>query len=592
MKNLINQLITNNNLSFLSGYTDWLLGSTYEVLDSNGEPFSKESPNTNAKRQKQVSQLLKEIGREDYKVHLLPDVSKFNITLGLFSPLLLAFGLLGRMSSHITLHKGENKKFNKYILRLHKILLLHLKKGDMAKYWALQRVILQRSHVFLIRSLHLIDKNIYRTKTLRQLVKTLKECNKLRKNLSTSLEFHRVYIPKNERNESFRPLGVPTLAWRIYLNLLSHPLVLAAPVNQEQHGFTPSKGTMTAWSSILTNVIKSPNIYEIDLKQCFPSINLQRLRHIMITKYNFPKWVANMYTQLNHNHPEFKGAILMNETQSLLLEASKENLSPQRKSESFDDYLSRIIKSLRIHFANKLATHLVGTIGSGSFNITQIGYNQKDYPKGTFEDVLDQRGQAYTGISPDILKSFFNSFDYEPGIGLKFQEDAKHLLFRPAPPDSIDIINREVAWLAEIGTAQGSPLSPYLSAIALQEISEGLPEGVYVIMYADDMLFYGPGLQKWLNKNSDNLYKYLSSLGFTMHKEKSGWVKSHGFWDKPLKFLGLEYDGETRVLRASTRKGSHLVLNQTIIELLNAEFDLNLILGKKATLLSLAKQAW
>lgn len=37
---------------------------------------------------------------------------------------------------------------------------------------------------------------------------------------------------------------------------------------------------------------------------------------------------------------------------------------------------------------------------------------------------------------------------------------------------------------------------------------------------------------------------------------KSGWVKREGKWLKPLKFLGLSYNGETDVLKASTRKGA------------------------------------
>jgi len=39
-------------------------------------------------------------------------------------------------------------------------------------------------------------------------------------------------------------------------------------------------------------------------------------------------------------------------------------------------------------------------------------------------------------------------------------------------------------------------------------------------------------------------------------------VKKDGIWKKPLKFLGLEYDGNSDILKASTRLGSGLVFDK------------------------------
>lgn len=39
-------------------------------------------------------------------------------------------------------------------------------------------------------------------------------------------------------------------------------------------------------------------------------------------------------------------------------------------------------------------------------------------------------------------------------------------------------------------------------------------------------------------------------------------MKRDGVWLKPLKFLGLEYDGNTQELYAATRNGSKLRLNE------------------------------
>jgi len=69
--------------------------------------------------------------------------------------------------------------------------------------------------------------------------------------------------------------------------------------------------------------------------------------------------------------------------------------------------------------------------------------------------------------------------------------------------------------------------------------------------------------------------KQFTEWGIQYSPEKSGWVKRDGKWLKPLKFLGLTYDGERDTLTASTREGSTLSIH-TKDELLNA-----LLIGSK-----------
>lgn len=45
-----------------------------------------------------------------------------------------------------------------------------------------------------------------------------------------------------------------------------------------------------------------------------------------------------------------------------------------------------------------------------------------------------------------------------------------------------------------------------------------------------------------------------------MSLEKSGWVKSNYQWLKPLKFLGMQFDGVS--FRAATRKGATLLYDK------------------------------
>jgi hypothetical protein len=124
-------------------------------------------------------------------------------------------------------------------------------------------------------------------------------------------------------------------------------------------------------------------------------------------------------------------------------------------------------------------------------------------------------------------------------------------------------------FLKYIGTAQGSPLSPYLAAISLTQISDRLPEGVKILFYADDFILYGPGLTDASLLEVQSLF---AEAGFAIHSEKSRWVvKDGGLVSSQLKFLGLTYFFELGLLAASTRKGSRLVFTKS--DLVDFEYD-------------------
>lgn len=88
--------------------------------------------------------------------------------------------------------------------------------------------------------------------------------------------------------------------------------------------------------------------------------------------------------------------------------------------------------------------------------------------------------------------------------------------------------------------------------------------GVKTIMFSDDGLLYGRGLPdeplRWVSD-----YLGLEHLGIEFSKEKSGWVKRHNKWIKPLKFVGLLYNPFKDCLQASTRNGSVLPLEVNVL---------------------------
>jgi hypothetical protein len=63
----------------------------------------------------------------------------------------------------------------------------------------------------------------------------------------------------------------------------------------------------------------------------------------------------------------------------------------------------------------------------------------------------------------------------------------------------------------------------------------------------------------------------LKSNGIELHERKSGYVKVGGKWLKPLKFLGMEYDGNLDQFRAKTRNGATLILDEPRKDILRFE---------------------
>ena len=101
------------------------------------------------------------------------------------------------------------------------------------------------------------------------------------------------------------------------------------------------------------------------------------------------------------------------------------------------------------------------------------------------------------------------------------------------------------------GVPQGLTMGGFAACTALRDVYEEFKGKL--IMYVDDGLLMG-------NYDPLNLIRfsgYLMGSGVYISPNKSGYVKRNGVWLKPLKFLGLVYDGRTGKIRASTRSGTN-----------------------------------
>jgi retron-type reverse transcriptase len=80
---------------------------------------------------------------------------------------------------------------------------------------------MMKTDVFLVSSFNHVAHGWEKTMKPRKVRRLLQEVRKMIQHLPIALDYKRVYIPKDPRNPkgALRPLGVPTVAWRIYLHM-------------------------------------------------------------------------------------------------------------------------------------------------------------------------------------------------------------------------------------------------------------------------------------------------------------------------------------------------------------------------------------
>jgi hypothetical protein len=314
---------------------------------------------------------------------------------------------------------------------------------------------------------------------------------------------------------------------------------------------------------MLTETIKSEYIYEIDLKGCFPSISLPRLRKRMTDVFSVPPYMANFYIALNYVLPQVKGVMkevdnkLIVEQQSLWLNKANNLMNPE------------------VYF---FGVPRVSILSKNQAETFQYGRTFRD--TDITIDPNDSRIEQMTGLPGYLLESFICSLDgadpYERKL-LK-SEITRSLSTRYDTGNPFGVKSAQTRlnpvgvheYLKHVGTIQGSPISPFLADMALTEIESILPKGVKILQYADDAILYGDkNLLTFIN--NDELNKGLTKIGLCLNKPKSGWVKQET-WNKELKFLGTQYNGETDQLTASTRKGATLPFTKRW--LLHTEYDI------------------
>lgn len=357
----------------------------------------------------------------------------------------------------------------------------------------------------------------------------------------TNLKFKRVYIKKP--SGKYRPLGCPTIAWRIYLHMLNQLLVLYAYqrkiISTCQHGFLPRRGTLTAWRDILSRVIKSPDIYEIDIKGFFDNVDHGSLRNSLRNDLNLPKDWLDRIMLINRSLVELPSK------EEQLVEEPDAKIRYNADSTISKQYLN--VPGPHPHSDIPIPDDLM---------ITMMKEDMEDldgvpisWIKNNYETVY----RKYQELQWATLESLGVSHD-----DVDKESVSSHRWMFESP---------EQNWYKQVGVPQGAATSPFISILSLGKFTRSMNGEVlertksYIksksyrccLGYADDWIIYGQRMQV-----SDIDDALLHSSGTRLNPSKSGWVRKDGLWVKPLKFLGLSYNGLTDKLYASTHNGANL----------------------------------
>lgn len=430
----------------------------------------------------------------------IPNIRDIRVNLGSYNKVLQLLGIHVREGTMLKFDPLKPDRMNRFMsYQLWK--LSSYREKDPDKFFKLAFALMRRSTAFRVSAINHVFFNWYKKYPLWWILRTNRRANKILATGDTLLDFSRVYIPK-PGSDKVRPLGVPSPEWRLVLHMANNFFhwYLRDFVLTSQHGFIPGRGSLSAWKEMFSEgLLDKPFIYECDLKQFFPSVKLWSINQALLGQ-GVPKWVVDWIDKINSRLPKLP--------QEVLLESDKE-----KEKSDWDNAISSVIQDLK-------PLHLKPLRDSRPADLF-------------YEHPRDEKWE--------IGQTRWLWFDGKP---YPFTITGKLTPLKKKVPEYLDPANPD--YLSRTGVPQGAPTSPFLSILTLKNFLSQQRS----VSYADDPVFFG---------DKDFHIRDSPDEGIVIHPEKSGWVKRDGVWLKPLKFLGLEFDGET--LRANTRNGSRLVLN-------------------------------
>lgn len=258
----------------------------------------------------------------------IPNCADFQISTGNKDLKLLPLGISvnERTEVKIFIMPEKNKPLNKYISyqlkRLEK-----LREKDPRAFWHVAWLHMKTSRAFRASAFQHVLTGWERKYPKNIILRIWKKVHTMANKMDDETDYRRVYIPK-PGSDSKRPLGVPTIPWRIYNHMFTNFMsqYLRKSFLPSQHGFIPGKGTLTAWREIFDKVINSDFIYECDLKQFFPSVNVAKISDILI-ELGVPKRTVYWIENVNRVNPKLPDNLELDESKVIMSEQDKYDIS-------------------------------------------------------------------------------------------------------------------------------------------------------------------------------------------------------------------------------------------------------------------------
>jgi hypothetical protein len=340
--------------------------------------------------------------------------------------------------------------------------------------------ILMNSSAYLDSAYNYVARNWHRKRPLFLVEKELKEVKTLIREKATRISYKRVYLDEVTK---LRPLGVPTVPWRVYLHMYNNLITEWRRVSEagKQHGYLPGLGVMSAWQSLLP-LLSSPNLFEADFKGFFDNVTHVGIS-VVLADMGFPASELDFITSLNESVVTLPQQLQIEETRADLLG----QVLPSGSSEGFsypDGQYTFSEETMRLLESNPGSLH---------------------GPTSWFKDV------SWMDIPP------IRAVDGTAAVwDALIADDLERGGDRP---------------VKEVGVPQGAPTSCSLATLALRPLERLID----CVLYADDGV-YAPH-----TSDVDPVVVVSNpAFGVQANPKKIRWLKKDGKWLVPsFKFLGI-----------------------------------------------------
>lgn len=230
----------------------------------------------------------------------VPTIRSMKINLGKINALLDSVGLKRRVNTRIQFRKTSGDSMNRYI-RHQLIRAERAKKGNPKLFWVIAFTCIRKSISFRTSAYNRVFPQWWHEESLSQVWMKLRRISRLIRTNNDDLQYTRVYIPKGD---TFRPLGVPSGEWRVIMHMHNNWLTMYLRPSLEKfnHAYLPRKGALTAWKELIEKSLKARYIYEFDLRQFFPSVDVDKVT-TMLQGMKIPKWYTFWLENINRTAP-------------------------------------------------------------------------------------------------------------------------------------------------------------------------------------------------------------------------------------------------------------------------------------------------